>query len=513
LQAEPKINTYKKDLFLSLVFILFLVIILITRVMIFFDLNTRFIDSDQPLMWIGARDFSKGLFYEPRYYGQSYNTLLESLFAVPLLWLKIPVYYALPVATHFLSLFPFLFTASYLFFHEKKEQALLVLAVILCMPAAYDISNSISRGFVTGLFFTSFFVVSLVHPRRLSLVFLNTLMALTGYYVNPNSVLVSGPFLFYLFLIHHKNRRYYLLNFIGLPAAWLLHLFFDQLYIKHPDYVVLGLHLRFSPEYFWNNISNLDERFGQLSFFIENKCWPLLLALFLSLFFLYRQNKKAAACFVVFIALVLFSFSAGKTLEGSSWPFYSYNRMYLGIPLMMCLFFSFLTLKTTSVTKFLFFIPILFSVYKLSFLKESIDYYTDDKQFRHLQVLPLKGTLEALDFYKNICKKNDVKMLLVSTGFWLHAAVSYGGPAIHEDFPATQETDTDRRYWIREGNRNKVFEKFIFVSPLPGFDKKVAYHKDFTLQKLDDYGLYLVSHNTLTNSSFIDMVKAVEFQK
>ena len=77
----------------------------------FFWYNLEYIDTDQPYMWLGAVDFSQGLFYEPRYYGQSYNTFMEALFAVPLLWFTVPVYVAVPVATHIISAFPFLFTA------------------------------------------------------------------------------------------------------------------------------------------------------------------------------------------------------------------------------------------------------------------------------------------------------------------------------------------------------------------------------------------------------------------
>jgi hypothetical protein len=65
-------------------------------------------------MWIGAADYAKGLFYEPRFYGQDYNTFLESLFALPYLYAGLPAYKALPMATHTL-VFDSLFVCGLLF--------------------------------------------------------------------------------------------------------------------------------------------------------------------------------------------------------------------------------------------------------------------------------------------------------------------------------------------------------------------------------------------------------------
>ena len=139
-------------------------------------------------MWSGAKHYSQGLFYEPRFYGQDYNTMMEALFAVPFIKAGLPVYYAVPIATHLIFLIPFLFTAIYLFLKQRKEQALLVLAILLCMPTGYDIMNSIPRGFVTGMFFTSLFVVSLLNTKNYKFILINTFMAYVGYLVNQNSV-------------------------------------------------------------------------------------------------------------------------------------------------------------------------------------------------------------------------------------------------------------------------------------------------------------------------------------
>jgi hypothetical protein len=482
---------------------------ILTRAQIFYHLNMNYIDTDQPVMWLGAMDYSAGHFYEPRYYGQNYNTFMEGLFAVPLIWLKIPVYYAVPAATHFIFVFPFLFTAACLFYSNRKIHAILVLSLVICLPVSYDILNGISRGFITGIFFTSFFILSILNPSKLSFILLNTIMAIVGYFVNPNSVLVSGPVLFYIFLYNYKNAKYYLLNLVCLAAALLLHLFFNKLYIDHPDYIVLGLPIEISFKYFSDNILHLNERFAHISPLVENNCIILMTILALLFISLFRQNRNGFYALLVFAGILLFSFSVGKTLEGSTWPFISYGRMYLGIPVIICLFIPFLNFDNLKKIAIVSIIPLSFFIYKTAVIKQVVEWQTKPEQFRSLPVFTLKSSLDAISYYKDVCMKNDSKFILVSTGFWLHTVVTYGGPAIHKDYPATQETDSDRRYWIKEKSKNLVEERFIFISSLPDFNKRVP-QKDFALQDLDGYGMFLVTGNRLKMSEFISLVVRTE---
>jgi hypothetical protein len=510
-KTAPNSQPLQSDLFLNLVFILFIGIILLNRVVLFLDLNLRYIDADQPIMWLALKNFAQGIFHEPRYYGQNYNTLMEALLAVPLFsWFHLPMHHALPLVTHFLFLFPFLFMAFYFFYAGKKTHAVLVLATVMCLPGAYDISNSISRGFVTGLFFTSFFILSIHHPKKTTFTLLNTLMAVTGYYVNPNSILVSVPLMLYLFICNYKYKRYYLVNLAGLLLAVLLYFFFDRFYALHPDFVVHGVDLKIAPEYFIENISGLNERLGHISFFFENKCWTLLLTLAVITSALFVRNKTAAWCFVSFLVTLLFMFSINKTLDGTTWPFFSYNRMYLGIPVVICLFFSFFNLSAGRFAKFLMVIPVVFSIVKLAGLNTALDFHSQTDQFRRLRVSTLNSTFEGINFYKKKCEKHHVNYLLLSNNFWFHAYLNYGGPAMYDNFPVTQETDVDRRYWIRESTGNKVFKSFILISAAYDFEKQIPATNNFILERLNDYGMYLVKENKLRTADFIEIVKGVE---
>jgi hypothetical protein len=500
----------RKQLGLQVLFWLFLVLVLITRFQLFFNLNARFIDADQPIGWLAAKHFSEGLFFEPRFYGQNYNTFMEAFIAVPLLWFKIPVYYALPIATHFIFLFPFVFTGSYLFIKNKKTQALLLLAMLLALPVAYDISTSISRGFLTGLFFTSFFVLSILSPTRLRFILLNTLMAILGYHINPNSMLVTAPFLLYVFSHNYKTKNYYLINLFCLVVFWVLNFLFNQFYLNHPDYVLLGLSFEFSRESFIDNFSHLDERLGHVSFFVENKCWTLLCVLLALPIILYQQNKKAALSFLLFIFTTLALFFVDRSLVGSIWPFYSYNRMYLGIPLAIALFLPLLNIKPNKIVLTLLLLSLVHSIYKFTCQEKIIAYETQEEQSRYLQILSLPSALEAIAFYKTTCEKNSAEHFLISTSFFLHDVVSYGIPALYDIPFDTQEANTDRRFWIREKNKNLVFKTFVFLSGNTNYHLSFKDDKRFTIKQLDAYGLYMISENTLDNHTFIELVKTFE---
>lgn len=101
---------------------MFIGFILLQRLFLFLTVNHDCIDNDQVVMWSGAKHLSQGLFYVPRYYGQDYNTMMEGLFAAPLIKLGVSVYYSVPIATHLIFLTPFLFTAVYLFKKQKKNK-------------------------------------------------------------------------------------------------------------------------------------------------------------------------------------------------------------------------------------------------------------------------------------------------------------------------------------------------------------------------------------------------------
>ena len=500
---------YNKPIILNLAFYACIAILLTTRILLILNLNIHYIDSDMPFMWAGVKDYSEGLFYEPRFYGQDYNTFMESLFAVPLYWIGVPVYYALPIITHLVAIFPFLFTAFYLFFKNRKENAILVLAILLCLAPGYDVMTSQPRG-ISGVFLCAFYILSFVNPTHMRFLALNTLLSVLAYFVTPNAVLISVPLMAFLFFHNYKNKKYYIVTICCLLSSIVFYLFFDKFYKDHPDYVIYGLNNSWAPENFLYAISNLDRSFAHVSLFIEEICGTVLLFFAVLGIALYKKNKFAFLSFLSFLGIILMSFFASKVQEGVVWPFYSYSRMYVAIPMALVLFTTFFHIQSRVFTSCLIIITLSYSSFKFSNFKSSIAHHTEEKRWNGVHLTPLKTVLTGCQAFKEICHKNEVDFFLISTTFWLCTYLNYGGEVIYNDFPLSQETVAERRYWVREGNANKVFKRFIFLSVNYDFDKSCEGNSSFKIRRLDDYGLMLIEDNTLPNDAFISLIKKQE---
>jgi hypothetical protein len=491
-----------------LVFAAFLAAVVFTRAMMFFEINLGPVDSDQPFMWIGASDYAKGKFHEPRFYGQDYNTFMEGLFAVPMIWCNVPEYVAVPLASQLIWLFPVLFTTIYLFRQGKKASAIAALAFFLLLPVEYDMMSSVPRGFMTGLFFCSFYVLSLFNPASKKYLVLNTLMAVLGFFVNPNSIIVSGPVLFYVFLHNYRDKGYYIRSFLCLLSAIPLWLILDKFYKDHPEYVMHGLYYEISFETFLRNVAFLPRAFSHLSLFVAGMPVFTFTALAVLALALWRSDKKALAAYLMCFVLVLVSCISNKTVDGIEWPFYSFSRMYLGVPFIFMLFLSFVKLRRVVMGLVILTVTVFTGVKHLNF-NSSVARNLSNECWLGVHLVPLNEVTHAIGFYGDKCKDYKVKDLVVSNPFWLSSFLVYGGPAIHDDYPRTQENNNERRYWIRQEGETRKVPELIYISNKSDIDKVIA-TSDFELVRLDDYGLFLVKNNKLTINQLIEVMKAAE---
>ncbi len=499
----------KKEAVLNGFFFLFIALIVLHRIFIFFTVNCDCIDNDQVIMWSAAKHFWQGLFYVPRYYGQDYNTMMEGLFAVPFMKCGIPVYYAVPIATHLIFLTPFLFTAFYLFFKQKKEQAIFVLGILLCMPAGYDIMTSIPRGFITGLFFTTLFVVSLQNPKNYCFISLNTFLAYVGYLVNQNSVIVSAPILLYLLLLNYKYKKHYLYSVIGLLLAMPVDYGLNHFYKVNPNYILYGFNNNYSIEYFKEAIYNLDKRFAHIGFFVEETSVLMLLVFIVLGFLLYKKNLKLFLSYVAFLFIIILSFFSSKVSDGILWPFYSYSRMYLGFPIAIFLMVTSLDSKFKKVIYVLIPVVLIFTIYKETNFKKAIAYHIQEKMWGHVHLNTLQEILQAVDSYKQICKEQGVTNFVIVNSVWHDDEINYAGPAIYDNFPNTFKPSFERRTWRILEEKVNVHKKFIVYTANYDFDKFIKEnYKTINIVRLNDYGLFLIKNNKLKTVEFIKHIKA-----
>src|SRR5687767_13455783 len=96
----------------SVLLFYFLFLLVITeRMIVLLKFGFVYTDSDQTIQWLGLKEYSQGIFHEPRFYGQAYNSMLEALFAVPFYKMGVPAHIILPIITSLLALLPYFIIA------------------------------------------------------------------------------------------------------------------------------------------------------------------------------------------------------------------------------------------------------------------------------------------------------------------------------------------------------------------------------------------------------------------
>lgn len=504
LAALARNKWIQKALFISL-----LALIVLNRVIILFSAN-QMVDSDQPFMWLGTRDYAAGNFYEPRFYGQDYNTFFEALVAAPLYKAGVPINFTVPIATHLIFLFPLFFSLVFLFRKGRCLQAIAGASILLYFSTAFDILSSLPRGFVGGIFFCSFFLPSIFRPNNVKLIAINTVLIAIGYYITPNLLLAAGPYLFYLWLHHIKNFKFYLLAPLFLTALGIFYFVFDYFYKLHPEYVVYNLVNDFSLQYFLQNITQLDQCFAHVSFFVEDNSLPLLLGFLVMTVITFKAGKNLFYTWLCFLVVLLLSFFAGKTRDGSFWPYYSYSRMYLALPLIFIVFIGSIPFRKTVAVFIFVALALVFESYKLFKVKDVIAFHTNHLHAKGVRITSVETIKDAVSTYKKFCSNNDVHELKLSTIFWLSPYLTYGAQVLDPEFPNTEETWADRRYWVRVQHEDSVYKRFIIISINYEFDKLTAGKYAFDVKKLDDWGVFLIENNRLRNKEFMDILRDIE---
>jgi hypothetical protein len=499
----------KKEYVLNAFFFLFLGIIILHRIILFFSIKLDYIDNDEVVIWLGAKHYSEGLFYVPRFYGQSYHTMMDALFSVPLIKSGVPVYYAVPILTQLIYLTPFVFSASYLFYKKKKQTAIIVLCIMLCMPIGYDIMNTITRGFANGLFFSTFLIVSLHNPHNKIYIGVNLFMAYVGYLVLPNSVLVTLPILFYLFLLNYKDKLFYVASAVaiicGMPIDYLL----NHFYKIHPEAEISKYKTEFGFNYLIDSIKHLNAQFTHIGFFVEESAMITLIVFGVLGVFLFKKSLNHFYAFLVFICVLLLGFSTNKSMDGSLWPFYSYSRLYLGIPIIIYLFIAMLNPIPNKFIYFICFITVGFTVFKYATFKQKIAYHVDEKKWDHLNLISLKDLKGCLEIYKNQCQKNNVTNLLIVDHVWRDDFINYAGPALYNDYPNTFKPSFERRSWRIAEEKNRIHSTFQIYSANWNLDSTFSHdHPDINITRIDNYGSFLIKNNPLTTLQFLKKIGA-----
>ncbi|HAQ65922.1 MAG TPA: hypothetical protein DCR43_08750 [Bacteroidales bacterium] len=442
-------------------------------------------------MWLGARDYSQGVFHEPRFYGQAYNTMLEALVAVPFLQLGMPIFKALPVATTLLALVPVFILSIVTYIRNSKIAGIIVLCVFLTLPVEYSMLTTLSRGFVTGVAFASLsFLFLYKYNSRVSFFFV-FLISVVAYSINANSILLTIPTGLVFFLKNYMNRQFYLFSIIGFLAGLAIHLLIAQFYIDNPYYNLHTYHSELSIDSLVKGMLNLDKFFNYITPVFWHNGWLILPLFFLIAFVLYRR-KDFDLSFVALIIpiIVVGTLLLSKVHDGSDSVFFSYARMYLAVPVLLMLMLSFIRIQDQKWMYGFIIMSIVFFGINIATSKEAIEKNMKNKHV--IIVLPTDLLQKECSELQKISDNNNVNLIVI-VNHYFYDVYDYGCPSCMQSFPKTIRPEYERRTWRLIEDENKVYTNILIIDLAREYDKEF----DFINKVKEKQGMYLLKNNTL----------------
>jgi hypothetical protein len=491
------------------VLILLCLLNMVYRIFVLKQFAFAYTDSDQVVMWCGARDFSLDQFHEPAYYGQNYNSMIEAFFA-SLFFKWITPRHALPMITSFLALFPYFIVAGVCYFKKRNVQAFLVLSIPLLLPPEYDLITSMPRGFITGIFFAVIGSIAVYYPEKKWGFFLFSFFNMIGLSLNPNGVLITLPIGFILFLVNYKNVSFYVYAFAGAAIGVLPYLYIQYFYEQHPNYIVHGQwELEFSIEYLKQGLLNLNRSFA----YIVPGCWYESMMLFLILLSMVialskqkERIKMVALCILIFFVGI--TLGINKIYDGDETIFYHYSRMFLALPVVMALFIAFIKIgKEKLMTAIIVIVACSFFSFKIMTLEDSVSEKVRPSPNNLITTIQVGELLRTCDVINVVCKQQEVNLVMI-VELWSDNFINYGCQACDETFPPTLDPKNDRRTWRFPEEKDKVNKTILLLDQGETMRKLVedTAANDLGIISLGNR-MYLLKNNALTTSEVTKHLK------
>ncbi len=327
-------RNYNFTIFFSL-----LIILIADRVNTLINFCFLYTDIDQVVLWNGAVDYSKGIFHEPFFYGQSYNYMIEALVAVPLLWSSIPVTKSLPIATTIITCTSFI-SLAYLFYRNKNyffSQITLAFPVLLTIE--YNILTSIPRGFNQAMLASPLLFASLFDSNKKRSMILFYTGAGLSFILNQSAVLIIIPIGAYHFWKEIKNKWFYI-NAVILIPFYLLDKAAKHYYVIYPE---KDLHKISGTEFDFNTLVNSLLHFNhwEYLFLFKTNLGTQYIYLISGLIIinLIKRNWRSFIFTISALTILIVSLGIPKTqvvYEGAG-VFFTPNRLYILLPLIFIL--------------------------------------------------------------------------------------------------------------------------------------------------------------------------------
>lgn len=473
-------------------------LIVIFRIWILEIFGFVYTDSDQSVMWLGATHFSQGLFYEPRFYGQEYNTMLEALFSVPLVKLGVPIHKALPIITTLFTLFPVFLLATITYLRSSKITGVIILCVFLMLPLEYSLITSLSRGFVVGIAVASLSFLFLYKNHSNTSFLFVFFISVIAYSISANSVIISLPICLLFILKNYKNTYFYFFSGIGFVLGILIHLFIATFYVDNECCHLHSYQMKFSFEFLKNGLLDLDKFFNNITPIFWSNGWIILPVFFLLAYLLYKQKKYLVSLVSITLPIILLgTLFFSKVHDGTTSIFFSYSRMYLAVPIVLLLLISFIKIKQKSWMYFSI-IGALFSSSLNIFTPIQIIEKNLKKEIPVMAEENKKVFQECAEL-NTYSKQNNVELIII-VNHWYNDIYNYACPSCLEDFPKTLRPKYERRIWRLLEDEFKVYSTILIVD----LENNLSEQSESISVLNEKQGFYLLENNTLITINLLE---------
>lgn len=464
-----------------------LMLIVWIKTKVFFHFSILYTDCDQAVLWQTLHDISEGNFFQPCFYGQAYNSGLESILAWPLYAMGMKEYYALPLVSILISLLPYLILA--LLFIRKKDwwAAIFTLLLYLWLPPFYDLFTALPRGFVTGLFACSFLLPAWFFPENKKVLALASFALPFVFWLNFNTVIFLVPFLVKLALAHYKKPIsffvfYFILTVPGL--VWIL--FTRNFYLTHPHYLVHSIEIsKFKWKYIYEFWTNWNNWLGYLT----PGLWKFSQLVFIFLLipiitFIRTKNREMLLIYLTFLGILVFSTGFEKIKDGvSSDIFFPLSRMFLCFTLMLILFLApiFSAWMKRFQASWISLLAIVALSSMITFQKHNelaIRSKWDfiNKQEIRVQQMPIEHVYykcNELQQISNQYKPDLIVFAINETYEFNYLLLPYACPCLVDDLPTTIVKSYDRRGHLITKIKRDKFHRILVLNKQETLEKRV----------------------------------------
>lgn len=500
------------------IYFVVLAFVIIDRIFLLTQFGFKFVGSDDMIFWQGAHDYMHGEFHTPYFYGQDYNFMLESVIAVPFLLLNIPYYQALPLSTTILSIFPFFIFSYTLYRRGYLSESLFFISLPLFLPIEYGILTTMTRGFISGLFFCGFLVFPLLNPTKKSSWIISATMISAAYIFNPNSLVFSFPVAVYMLLCNFKQLSFYLISVLSALPILLIEHFAKDYCDAHPNLMVHhALMLEYKTDLLFGSFKELDVYFSFFSPLIWFAGWLVLVAILLIGISLMKRDPKKAFSLILGVLFILFTLGINKIHDHiGTIIFLSSKRMYICIPLLTGLAF-FWQRKWIVVNNDHFKIAMMSTVIctvciKLSILDSVIDRHTKEKNYGAISIRKVDDVRCECARIKDTLAVHPASlvMFVASWKYQLNSSVmefyNYGCPLLEKDFPKTMMNIYERRDWVFLKESKAVAKNILFYNS--DIDFNIIWNmKNCKILSDQDPKMFLIYNNTLPTDSLFRFLK------